>query len=143
MVGDTGVAKRFHISFGYCLITKASSVRLKLGLKEGLTMTTRSDPRWQVEAGRKGGRSRSPKKLAAVRENARRGGRPRGVLVETSRDVAPPLHVTFDRATSTLLAAELLKGSTPRVRLTIHPWPTKRARIYVDGIGPKNMVRKA
>ena len=103
-------------------------------------MTTGPDSRWRVEAGRKGGRSRSPRKLAAVRENAQRGGRPRGVLVEVSRD-SPPLHVMFDRATSMLLAAKLLKGSTPRVRLTIHPWPPKRARIYIDGIGLR--IRKA
>ncbi len=99
-------------------------------------MTTGPDPRWRVEAGRKGGRSRSPKKLAAVRENAQRGGRPRGVLVDVSKNVKP-FHLYFDRATRDQLVASLLGVSAPRVQLTIHPWPPKRARVYAKGIGAK------
>ena len=103
-------------------------------------MTTGPDPRWRVEAGRKGGRSRSPKKLAAVRENAQRGGRPRGVAVDVSKNFKP-FHLYFDRDARDRIVASLLSISAPRVRLTILRWPPKRARVYAGGLGPKKGSR--
>jgi hypothetical protein len=97
---------------------------------------------WRVEAGRKGGRSTSPAKLRAVRENARRGGRPRGVLVEVSQaDFYKPLHLYFDRDTRDRIVALLLSISAPRVRVTMLRRPPKGVRIYAGPIGPKKAGR--
>lgn len=59
-----------------------------------------------AEAGRTGGRSRSPKKLRAARQNAKRGGRPRGLLVEAR--IVAPVNLAFDRVTRDRLVAALL-----------------------------------
>lgn len=48
-------------------------------------MSTPDDRNERIRAGRaKGGRSRSPAKLAAVRENGRKGGRPRKVVLSSA-----------------------------------------------------------
>jgi hypothetical protein len=48
-----------------------------------------------------------------------------------------PFHFDFDRDARDRIVASLLSISTPRVRITVLPWPPKRARVCAGGLGPK------
>ena len=102
---------------------------------------------WRVEAGRKGGRSRSAKKLAAVRRNAKRAGRPPGVealrpavkaerVVQTTK--ANNSYVTLSSDAAVAIATKLLAAAANGHRARLWTWGKRdRARLYVDRLAPK------